>query len=308
MARLLGSGGSGGERGYVNWGSGWADAEGALWWLLGEMVGKARERGMVDFIRERARRLVYRDCAGGKRRRVVGVETVDGSEVFADLTVVAAGAWSGALVDLRGRAEARGQVLAYVSISEEEREILKDMPVILNLSTGMFAIPPTADTAKHSGTGGWAVKVARHAYGYANPTRVAPESEEIVTSLPAERFEPIPEEGKLACREFLREVIPWLGEREWSSTRICWYTDTPTGNFLIDYHLEREGLFLATGGSGHGFKFLPVLGDKVVAAIDGSLEDELSVLWRWPEEKLVPFMGTEDGSRTGRRDMVLDQS
>jgi len=29
----------------------------------------------------------------------------------------------------------------------------------------------------------------------------------------------------------------------------------PTGDFIVSYHPEHEGLFLATGGSGHGFKF-----------------------------------------------------
>ena len=251
---------------------------------------------------------------GGKEkgRRVVGAVLDDGEEIRAGLTIVAAGAWSGALVDLRGRAEARGQVLAYVSITEEEKERLKNMPVVLNLSTGMFAIPPVDTTsavppARERRTRDWLLKVGRHAFGYANPTTVAPEGEDIVTSLPAKVFSPIPAEGEEACRSFLQKTIPFLGDRPFSSTRICWYTDTPTGDFLIDYHPQYEGLFLATGGSGHGFKFLPVLGDKIVAAVEGMLEEELAGLWRWPGEKVLPFRGCEDGSRMGRRDMMLEE-
>jgi sarcosine oxidase/L-pipecolate oxidase len=31
----------------------------------------------------------------------------------------------------------------------------------------------------------------------------------------------------------------------------------------------REGLFLATGGSGHGYKFLPVIGERIVDVVEG---------------------------------------
>lgn len=281
---------------------------------VGRRNGEGGGRGQVVFRTGKARRLVFGDGDGGGegKRRVVGAVLEDGDVVRADLTIVAAGAWSGALVDLRGRAEARGQVLAYVSITEEEKERLKDMPVLLNLSTGMFAIPPVDDTSALPATQekrrtNWTVKVARHAFGYANPTTVAPEGEDIVTSLPAKSFSPIPAEGDEACRSFLQRTIPWLGDRPFDSTRICWYTDTPTGNFLIDYHPEYEGLFLATGGSGHGFKFLPVLGDKIVRAVEGRLEQELRELWRWPRGKVLPFRGCEDGSRMGDRGMLLEE-
>lgn len=333
---VMGTGGEGGERGYVNWGSGWADAGKAMEEYMRFLVEKARERngngkertGQVVFQRGKARNLVFKDEGGdgkeGKRRRkrrVIGATLDDhGDVILADLTIVAAGAWSGALVDLRGRAEARGQVLAYIDITEEERWKLRDMPVVLNLSTGMFAIPPTElstpvalssspvapqERRRTRMRRDWEVKVARHAFGYANPTPVAPEGEDIVVSLPATKFSNIPLEGEQACRSFLKRTIPWLGDRPFRTTRICWYMDTTSGNFLIDYHPNYEGLFLATGGSGHGFKFLPVLGDKIVAAVEGRLEGELASLWRWPGEQVLPFRGCEDGSRMGDRGMLL---
>ena len=333
VGRALGTGGEGGESGYANLGGGWADAGRAMGGALGMVVeggkGRIREgrgKGKVVLRRGKAGRLIFTSGGGDdggrrgerRRRRVLGAMLEDGSEIRAQLTVVAAGAWSGALVDLRGRAEARGQVLSYIPITYEEKESLKNMPVILNLSTGMFAIPPNENNAasslratrareRRTTTGGWVLKVARHGFGYANPTTVAPEGEDIVVSLPARTFSPIPVEGEQACRAFLQKTIPWLGDRPFSGTRICWYTDTPSGNFLIDYHPGYEGLFLATGGSGHGFKFLPVLGDKIVAAMEGRLEEELAGLWRWPGEGLLPFRGCEDGSRMGDRDMVLEE-
>lgn len=65
------------------------------------------------------------------------------------------------------------------------------------------------------------------------------------------------------CRQALSEIIPSLATRPFNKTRLCWYTDTPTGDFIITYHPSHPNLFLATGGSGHGYKFLPVIGDEV---------------------------------------------
>lgn len=81
----------------------------------------------------------------------------------------------------------------------------------------------------------------------------------------------------------------------------------PSGNFLIDYHPEYDGLFLATGGSGHGFKFFPVIGEKIVDAIELRLETELKELFSWPEKAVDDFVGCEDGSRAGPRGMILQE-
>lgn len=298
VAAKMGEGGGSGGGGYVNWGSGWVDARRAV----ADVGRRVRELGKerVGWRKGLVRRLQVSDASGAKRR-VTGVELEDGSSVEADLVVLATGAWTGKLVDLRGRAEATAQVLAYVQLSEDERIALKDMPVLLNLSTGMFVIPPTGDGV---------LKVARHGYGYRNPVRIPhPEKvgvgEEIEVSLPADDFETLPAEGAKACRDTLMETLPWLGERAFCRTRLCWYTDTPTGDFLVDWHPGYEGLFLATGGSGHAFKFLPVLGEKIVDAVEGGLEKDLAGLWAWPRRGVEGFTGTEDGSRGGRRGMIL---
>jgi glycine/D-amino acid oxidase-like deaminating enzyme len=41
---------------------------------------------------------------------------------------------------------------------------------------------------------------------------------------------------------------------------VCYYNNTPDDDFLIDWHPSIENLLLATGFSGHGFKFGPVIG------------------------------------------------
>jgi sarcosine oxidase / L-pipecolate oxidase len=89
---------------------------------------------------------------------------------------------------------------------------------------------------------------------------------------------------------------------------------SPTGDFLIAHHPKYKSLFLATGGSGHGFKFFPVIGDKIVATIEGSVEPQLAHIWRWRSEDEVrealggkEFVGCADGSRSGRMGMILSE-
>jgi glycine/D-amino acid oxidase-like deaminating enzyme len=71
------------------------------------------------------------------------------------------------------------------------------------------------------------------------------------------------------ARAFLREAIPALAGAPLVERRICLYCDTPDGDFLIDADPDREGLIVAGGGSGHAFKFAPVLGALVADAAEG---------------------------------------
>lgn len=80
----------------------------------------------------------------------------------------------------------------------------------------------------------------------------------------------------------------------------------------MTYHPRHKNLFIATGGSGHGFKFFPVIGDKICDALQGKLDPQLAELWRWRTEEDLKretagkdFWGCDDGSRAGRKGMIL---
>jgi glycine/D-amino acid oxidase-like deaminating enzyme len=62
---------------------------------------------------------------------------------------------------------------------------------------------------------------------------------------------------------------------------------TPSKDFIISPHSECDGLYVATCGSFHGFKFLPILGKYVVEMLDGNLEPALKERWAW-DRKLPP--------------------
>jgi len=61
---------------------------------------------------------------------------------------------------------------------------------------------------------------------------------------------------------------------------VCVYCDTRDGHFWIAPSPACEGLVVATGGSGHGFKFAPLLGEWIADALDGTVEPR----FRWRPE------------------------
>ena len=46
-------------------------------------------------------------------------------------------------------------------------------------------------------------------------------------------------------------------------TRVCQYEQTPDSDFIVDRHPAAEHVWLVGGGSGHGFKHGPALGELV---------------------------------------------
>jgi glycine/D-amino acid oxidase-like deaminating enzyme len=53
----------------------------------------------------------------------------------------------------------------------------------------------------------------------------------------------------------------------------CMYNLSTSTDFLVDFHPDMPGVFLATAGSGHGFKFGSILGRIVLDRLAG-IEDE----------------------------------
>jgi sarcosine oxidase/L-pipecolate oxidase len=56
---------------------------------------------------------------------------------------------------------------------------------------------------------------------------------------------------------------------------------TPTADFIVCPHPKIEKLHIATGGSAHAWKFLPIIGDLILDSIEGKLQAELTEKWRW---------------------------
>jgi monomeric sarcosine oxidase len=77
----------------------------------------------------------------------------------------------------------------------------------------------------------------------------------------------IPSASIERLRDYLKSHIPELEDAPILETRVCQYENTWNGDFLIDRHPEHENVWIAGGGSGHGFKHGPAIGEYVVARI-----------------------------------------
>lgn len=91
---------------------------------------------------------------------------------------------------------------------------------------------------------------------------------------------------RLATPEKLNEARVYLGKRfpalknaPLVESRVCQYENTSSGDFLIDRHPDFENVWIAGGGSGHGFKHGPALGEYVAERITkaGSVEARFSL-------------------------------
>ncbi len=68
-------------------------------------------------------------------------------------------------------------------------------------------------------------------------------------------------------RAYLERHIPALADAPVIETRVCQYENSWNGDFLIDRHPSHENVWIAGGGSGHGFKHGPAVGEYVSARI-----------------------------------------
>ncbi|EXM03654.1 FAD dependent oxidoreductase [Fusarium oxysporum II5] len=278
-----------GKKAYFNKTGGWADAESSIRQLATEcsLAG-------VSFItgaRGRALSLRYND------KKVTGVNVAEGDTIPAAQVIIATGAWSNRLLPISHASSGSGQPVGFIRLTPDEAERLKDMPVIINLSTGVFVFPPTPKTH--------ILKIARHGYGWATEVEVKdPLGQTRMVSSPKRdgnnaTTNYLPADALQALREGLQDLVPEVADREWLRTRLCWYSDTPEGDFIVDHHPVREGLFLATGGAGHAFKFLPVLGRYVVDCFENKAPKELRHKWRLRAPTGQDMVKQGDGSRGG---------
>jgi glycine/D-amino acid oxidase-like deaminating enzyme len=229
----------------------------AGWVESGEVVRSLAAHALtlgIEFVQGRASRVL--DRSG----RVTGISLADGSEREADAVVVAAGAWTGRVVpelsDLM-RPNAMPVVL-FAPDDPHPFEAARFPPWGADIAgTGWYGFPVGRDGI---------VKIGHHGIG----RRGEPD-------------EPgsIPDGWEERVRAFLRESIPQLATAALAGERICFYCDTPDGAFWISRHHSIEGLAIASGGSGHGFKFAPVLGPLVADAVEGRAEPSLAPFaWR----------------------------
>ena len=70
-----------------------------------------------------------------------------------------------------------------------------------------------------------------------------------------------------AARDYMKRRFPELGDAPLLESRVCQYENSSDHNFILDRHPEAKNVWIVGGGSGHGFKHGPVLGEMVRDAV-----------------------------------------
>jgi glycine/D-amino acid oxidase-like deaminating enzyme len=189
------------------------------------------------------------------------VHTTDGAEHRADWVVVSAGSWTPLLLPfLQDLMWPTAQPVMHFHPQDSASYQPELFPVWTADvdETGWYGFP-----AKEDGT----LKVANHGPGWAmdpRGPRQMPEGTE-------ERF-----------RQFFGEALPGLADAPKLFERLCFYCDTFDGDFWIDHDPERPGLLVSTGGSGHAFKFTPLIGSITADVLEG-IDNPWAERFAWRE-------------------------
>ncbi|HEY2933558.1 MAG TPA: FAD-dependent oxidoreductase [Acidobacteriota bacterium] len=174
---------------------------------------------------------------------IKGITLGDGSTLIADKYVFACGPWLGTLFpDAIGRliTPSRQEVFFFGTPAGDSRFTEKSLPIWSDRVKEFYGIP---------GNEWRGFKVASHRHG---PPFDPTNSNRIAS---AEALE--------AARDFLGLRFPELKGAPLLESRVCQYENTPDEHFIIDRHPHAENLWLVGGGSGHGFKHGPAVGERV---------------------------------------------
>jgi glycine/D-amino acid oxidase-like deaminating enzyme len=100
---------------------------------------------------------------------------------------------------------------------------------------------------------------------------------------PDEGSRVVTEAETAAARQVLGERFPALSCAPVVETEVCQYESTSNGDFLIDRHPGMSNVWLVGGGSGHGFKHGPAVGQYVAELLNGGATEE-RFSWRSKRE------------------------
>jgi glycine/D-amino acid oxidase-like deaminating enzyme len=199
-------------------------------------------------------------AAGGKYRQLAvptdGLESgplrslalSDGSRVKADSYVFACGPWLGALFPqaVGGRVQATKQDVFF------------------------FGTPPGDDRFNDEHLPVWADHRGRFRYGIPGSDRrgfkIADDTRGPVFD-PTDGERVITPETLKDIREYVGFRFPALKNAPLIENRVCQYEQTPDSHFIIDRHPAMENVWIVGGGSGHGFKHGPAVGEMMAELV-----------------------------------------
>jgi sarcosine oxidase len=181
--------------------------------------------------------------------RLEVVQTASGREIGAERFVFACGPW----------------------LPKMFPEFLGELIQVTRQEVYFFGVPPGDDAFKLGALPAW-IDFNDLVYGLPN---LDGRGFKIAIDAHGPEFDPdtgervVSAAGVTTVREYLAQRVPLLADAPVSETRVCQYENTSNGDFVIDKHHAFENVWIAGGGSGHGFKHGPAVGEYVAAMISG---------------------------------------
>jgi sarcosine oxidase len=191
--------------------------------------------------------------AGAKS--ISSVKTRGGEEFEADVFVFACGSWLGKIFpDVLGDRifPTRQEIYFFGVPPGDSRFSPAALPTFLFQGDETYGMPDIEAR-------GFKIALDRHG------PRVDPDTQSRVVT----------EAAASEVRKYVARRFPALREAPIVETRVCQYENTSSGDFLIDRHPGAENLWFVGGGSGHGFKHGPAVGEYVAKRILDGVEGEL---------------------------------
>jgi len=222
----------------------------------GVLLARRSVRAVVDeAIRVGAQYLIDEVLSpANDRERINCLQTRSGTELVADTFIFACGPWLPKLFPaiLRTRIfPTRQEVFFFGPPSGSQQFRAPNVPVWLHHGEEIYALPDIENRG---------IKIASDRRG--------------------EPFDPdsgdrmVRQESLREMRAYVRRRYPLLTDPPLLETRVCQYENTSNGDLLIDRHPELRNVWLVGGGSGHGFKHGPAVGQYVSEMILGAAEPE----------------------------------
>ena len=226
---------------------------------LGEAVFEAR--GGVLRARRAVAAAVAAAVAGGAVYRTGRVAALDesmaaprlqlqdGASLDADHYVFACGPWLPAVFPqaVGPRIRPTRQEVLHFGVPAGDRRFGADrMPAWIDFAASVYGIP---DLDAH----GFKVGIDRHG------AAIDPDT--------ADRL--VGDDAVQMTRAFFARRFPALMHAPLVDAHVCQYENTATGDFIVDRHPQWGNVWIAGGGSGHGFKHGPAVGKHVADLVAG---------------------------------------
>jgi sarcosine oxidase len=177
--------------------------------------------------------------------------TTDKGIYSSDKLILSPGAWSSQLIpDLNIPLKVSKQSLAWFETNVSSDFSMENFTcfMIEDETQGLFYGFPELQPEKFGGAGG--LKIAHH--------HVSNYIDNLQDYSPDNK---ISQEEESLLRNILSEYLPEANGRLLHATT-CLYTNSPDGDFVVDFLPGyNERVIIACGFSGHGFKFVPVIGE-----------------------------------------------